>query len=86
MLEAADVYYFRPGTENLVNTLFRQGRCGMRPLQSRTLLVASSLLACFSVAAQTTSTEILGTVTDATGALVPGAKVTLVRVATGERY
>ena len=57
----------------------------MRALQSRALLVASSLLACFSVAAQTTSTEILGTVTDATGALVPGAKVTLVRVATGER-
>src|SRR5262245_32601574 len=35
--------------------------------------------------AQTTSTEILGTVTDSSGAVVVGAKVSLLRVATGER-
>src|SRR5438105_1547900 len=35
--------------------------------------------------AQTTSTEILGIVTDTSGAVVPNAQVTLVRVATGER-
>ena len=35
--------------------------------------------------AQTTSTEVLGTVSDATGAVAPGAEVTLLRVATGER-
>ncbi len=36
-------------------------------------------------AAQTTSTEILGTVTDPSGAVVTGAKVRLLRVTTGSR-
>ncbi len=41
---------------------------------------------CASLAfAQTTSTEVLGTVEDASGAVIPNAKVTLLRVATGER-
>ncbi|MBS1826925.1 MAG: TonB-dependent receptor [Acidobacteria bacterium] len=44
-----------------------------------TLLCAASLLA------QTTSTEVLGTVSDTTGAIVPGAEVTLLRIATGEK-
>src|SRR5262249_11812474 len=35
--------------------------------------------------AQTTSTEILGTVVDATAGVIPNAKVTLLRVSTGER-
>lgn len=35
--------------------------------------------------AQTTSTEVLGTVTDSTGAVVPAADITLLRIATGER-
>jgi hypothetical protein len=43
-----------------------------------------SLCASFAFA-QTVSTEVLGTVTDATGAVIPGVKVTLLRVATGER-
>src|ERR1700736_3880314 len=33
---------------------------------------------------QTTSTEILGSVTDTSGAVVPGATVTITRVSTGE--
>src|SRR5215471_18830906 len=35
--------------------------------------------------AQTTSTEVLGTATDSSGAVIQGARVTLLRTATGER-
>jgi hypothetical protein len=37
------------------------------------------------LAAQTTSTEVLGTVTDASSAVVPNARITLLRVLTGEK-
>ena len=49
------------------------------------LLFVSGLLVCFPATSQTTSTEILGTVTDSSGAVVSCAKVTLLRAATGER-
>jgi Carboxypeptidase regulatory-like domain/TonB dependent receptor-like, beta-barrel/TonB-dependent Receptor Plug Domain len=42
------------------------------------------VFASFAVA-QTTSTEVLGTVSDASGAVAPGAEVTLLRVGTGEK-
>jgi hypothetical protein len=48
----------------------------------RSALCVLALLA--SVAAQTTSTEILGLVTDSSGAAVLGAKVTITRVATAQ--
>ena len=46
-------------------------------------LIATLLLAT-SLYAQTTSTEISGTVADSTGAVIPNARVTLHRLATGE--
>ncbi|MFN7923431.1 MAG: TonB-dependent receptor [Bryobacteraceae bacterium] len=48
-------------------------------------LVAYALTCAALVIAQTTSTEVLGTVADSSGAVVPGAKVTLLRTQTGER-
>lgn len=51
---------------------------------NRRAIVFSFLLAATG-AAQTTSTEVLGTVTDATGAVVPNASVILSRIATGEK-
>jgi hypothetical protein len=53
----------------------------LRPATCLTLAVIAALTA----AAQTTSTEITGTVSDTTGAVIPGAKVVLHRIATGER-
>ncbi|MEO8131628.1 MAG: TonB-dependent receptor, partial [Bryobacteraceae bacterium] len=48
--------------------------------------IASSLCFCVaSLLSQTTSTEVLGTVSDTTDAVVPSAKVTLLRVQTGEQ-
>ena len=50
------------------------------------LRIASSLCFCVtSLLSQTTSTEVLGTVSDTSNAVVPGAKITLLRVQTGEQ-
>src|SRR5213593_463822 len=50
------------------------------------LLIASSLCFCTGpLLSQTTSTEVLGTVSDDPDAVVPGGKVTLLRVQTGEQ-
>lgn len=53
----------------------------MRTLISTTVFL---VLAAALAPAQTTSTEILGTVLDASGAVVPGAKVTVLRTATSQ--
>ena len=49
------------------------------------LFVSLSLLCCWSVAAQTTSTSIVGTVVDASGAVLPGAKVTALNTRTAQK-
>src|SRR3954471_11080385 len=48
-------------------------------------LLALLLITCAAVFAQTASTQILGLVTDSSGAVVPGATVTATRVDTGDR-
>jgi len=48
-------------------------------------LLALWILSAPPLSAQTTSTEILGTVSDQSGAVIAGAKVTMLRVATGEK-
>ncbi|MBM3736806.1 MAG: carboxypeptidase regulatory-like domain-containing protein [Acidobacteria bacterium] len=52
---------------------------------NRTAKLLLLALCALPLAAQTTSTEVLGTVTDSSGAVVAGADVTLLRVSTGER-
>ncbi len=51
----------------------------------KALFVLCFVLSTALIFAQTTSTEVLGTVTDSTGAVIPKSKVTLLRGATGER-
>ena len=48
-------------------------------------LLAILLIAAAAASAQTASTQILGLVTDASGAVVPGATITATRVDTGDR-
>lgn len=54
-------------------------------MSSRINLFLCAVILASACAAQTTSTEILGTITDTSGAVVPNVKVTLLRIATGER-
>src|SRR5687768_11016022 len=54
-------------------------------MRTRALFLLASFLCAVPLPAQTTSTEVLGNVTDQTGAIVPGATVTLTRVQTKER-
>jgi len=63
---------------------FRVGRILSRGL-FLCLFIALVFLSRHTSLAQTTSTEILGTVTDASGAVITGARVTVVRLATGEK-
>ncbi|MDQ6665835.1 MAG: TonB-dependent receptor [Acidobacteriota bacterium] len=54
-------------------------------MKSKALQFLVFLAITAAASAQTTSTEVLGNVKDGTGAVVAGAKVTLLRVETGER-
>jgi hypothetical protein len=67
----------------LLNEEDHPGRYG-RPCCSALAFLALLGLLRVAVQSQTTSTEILGLVTDTTGAVVPGARVTITRLATGE--
>ncbi len=56
------------------------------PVKMHTLLKLFALASVAAlVSAQTTSTEVLGSVKDPSGSMIAGAKVTLLRVETGER-
>jgi len=48
------------------------------------LRLVTTLLLVGTVSAQTTSTQIIGTITDSTGAAVPGVSIQVRRVETGE--
>jgi hypothetical protein len=54
-------------------------------MRTSALFLPALLLCAVSLTAQTTSTEVLGTVTDSTGAVVPDARVTLLRIQTREQ-
>ena len=54
-------------------------------MSNRLFAILALVLCTVPAAAQTTSTEVLGTVADSTGAVIPKARVTLLRVSTGER-
>src|SRR5689334_8738028 len=56
---------------------------GAEDVRNLLILTALSFLGALSLSAQTNSTAIVGTVTDPSGAVVVGAKVTLLQVQTG---
>ena len=73
---------------DLINQMNRIGQCGRKIFEglSRPLaLLAILVLATSAAFGQVTSADILGTVTDATGAVVPNATVTLVNLGTNEK-
>src|SRR5206468_12900986 len=62
----------------------RARRCGVWRFSSNVMFVLLFVGVVSAVWAQTTSTAITGVVIDSTGSVVPGATVTLTRIATGE--
>src|SRR5262249_43561831 len=71
-------------SRSIVNTARRDIMKKQQPLM--TLASALCLAAIvFDGRAQTTATEILGVVTDSSGSVVAGARITITRVATGQR-
>jgi hypothetical protein len=73
---------------DLINQMNRIGQCGRKifeGLRRPLALLAILVLATSAAFGQVTSADILGTVTDATGAVVPNATVTLVNLGTNEK-
>src|SRR5271155_5115609 len=73
---------------DLINQMNRIGQCGRKIFQGlRRPLALLALLVLFTSAAfgQLTTADIVGTVQDATGAVVPNATVTLVNLGTNEK-
>jgi Carboxypeptidase regulatory-like domain/TonB dependent receptor len=73
---------------NLIHTIDRIGQCGREIFQGwkRSVSLLALLILFTSVAlGQLTTADILGTVTDATGAVVPNASVTLNNLGTDEK-
>src|SRR5271156_3748516 len=73
---------------DLINQMNRIGQCGRKifeGLRRPLALLAILVLATSAAFGQVTSADILGTLTDATGAVVPNAAVTLVNLGTNEK-
>jgi hypothetical protein len=73
---------------NLINTIDRIGQCGRAIFQGwrrPVFLLALSILFTATAVAQLNTADILGTVQDATGAVVPNATVTLNNLGTNEK-
>jgi hypothetical protein len=76
---------------NLRNRLFaasfRTGQCDLFPRRSGRLLALAAVMTCSAsmLHAQVTTADILGTVTDSTGAVIPNASVTLLNLDTHDQ-